>query len=81
MNLFAYGLDLCKEPNVWDVFPDIKLRVYTGTRYFATWDFGACFGIFHDTWPIMKNLDRSWDFDPSFVEGGESLFYEVEQCN
>jgi hypothetical protein len=81
MNLFNYGLDLSNEPNLWDVFPIINLRIYTGTRYFATWDYGPCFGLLHHMWPKPPNPECHWDFNPSFYDFAESLYYEVKLCN
>jgi len=38
--LFDFGLSL-EEPNVWDIFPDIQLRIYDRvSSYFACWDIG-----------------------------------------
>lgn len=69
MNLFDYGLDLQDEPNPWDIFEIISLRVYDmPATYFACWDFGPAFGMWHSRWPIMRNLEKSWNFNPSFHE-------------
>jgi hypothetical protein len=50
-----------EEPNVWDIFPDIQLRIYDWVAsYFACWDIG----------PAIEWIDP-FKFDCSFypIEG------------
>tara|TARA_Y100001951_G_C11086041_1_gene154049 strand:+ start:206 stop:412 length:207 start_codon:yes stop_codon:yes gene_type:complete len=42
-NLFDFGV-VWEEPNVWDVFIDLRLRIYDRKNdYFACWDYGPPF--------------------------------------